>query len=235
MSLNCIIIDDEPSGRKIIEEYISETSFLKLCCKTESPLKAYDLIVEHAIDLIFLDIQMPKINGIDFLKSLSKPPLVIITTAYSEYALQGFELDVIDYLLKPISLERFLKATNKARDYFELQNTNEKPKNYFFIKSNNKFEKVLFHELLYVEAANNYIIIQTQEKRLITYLTFKGIEEILPSSLFIKVHKSYIVSLSKIDSLNNEEIRIGKHFIPISRSLKDEVMELVVNKNLVKR
>jgi DNA-binding LytR/AlgR family response regulator len=235
MKINCIIIDDEPSGRKVIEEYISETPFLELIGKAEDPLKAFSLIAKNQIDLIFLDIQMPKINGIDFLKSLKDPPMVIITTAFSEYALQGFELDVIDYLLKPISLDRFQRATNKARDFYTMQYKNDKPKDYFFVKSNNKFERIAFNELLFIEAANNYIILQTTEKRLITYLTFKGMEEILPEDEFIKVHKSFIVSLSKIENLDSEEIKIGKFIIPISRSFKDSVLEKVVSRNLIKR
>ena len=235
MELKCIIIDDEPSGRKVIEEYIAETSFLELVGKTEDPLKAFSLIAQNEVDLIFLDIQMPKINGIDFIRSLKDPPMVIFTTAFSEYALEGFELDVIDYLLKPISLERFLKAANKARDFYLTQNKSAPPKDYFFVKSNNKFEKITFSELLFIEGANNYVIIQTLEKRLITYLTFKGIEEILPESEFIKVHKSFIVSLSKIENLDAEEIKIGKHIVPISRSLKDLVIDKIVNRNLIKR
>jgi len=236
MKLKCIIIDDEPSGRKVIEEYISESTFLELIGKAENPIKAIGLIEKNQVDLIFLDIQMPKINGIDFLKTLRNPPMVILTTAFSEYALQGFELDVIDYLLKPISLERFLKATTKAKDFFELRNKNSTKSDYFFVKCSNKFEKIFYNELLYAEAANNYVILQTIEKRLLTYLTFKGIEDtLLPTEQFIKVHKSFIVSLSKIENLDGEEIKIDRHLIPISRSMKDLVMERIVNKKLVKR
>lgn len=235
MKLNCIIVDDEPSGRKIIEEYISETPFLELVGKAENPLKAFTLLENFPVDLIFLDVQMPKLNGIDFLKTLKNPPMVILTTAFSEYALQGFELDVIDYLLKPISIERFLKASNKAKEFFEMRNKDSKPKDYFFVKCNSKFEKILFDELLFVEAANNYVLIHTKDKRLITYLTFKGIEEILPADEFIKVHKSFIVALSKIENLDTEEIKVGSNIIPISRNLKDDVMERIVNRRLVKR
>jgi DNA-binding LytR/AlgR family response regulator len=235
MKLKCIIVDDEPAGRKVIEEYISETSFLELHGKAENPVKAIALIEKTAVDLIFLDIQMPKINGIDFLKTLRNPPMVILTTAFSEYALQGFELEVIDYLLKPVSLERFLKATNKAKEFFDLRNKQVTKMDYFFVKCNNKFEKILYNELLYAEAANNYVMLQTTDKRLITYLTFKGIEDTLPADQFIKVHKSFIVSLSKIENLDGEEIKIGKHLIPISRGMKDEVMEKIVNNRLVKR
>jgi DNA-binding LytR/AlgR family response regulator len=235
MKINCIIVDDEPGGRKVIEEYIQETHFLELVGKAEDPLKAMALMAGNDIGLIFLDIEMPRMNGIDFLRSLKNPPMVIMTTAFPEYALQGFELDVVDYLLKPVSAERFLKAAVKARDLYAMQYKGDKSQDYFFVKSNNKFERITFHELLFVEAANNYVILQTTEKRLITYLTFKGIEEILPAEEFIKVHKSFIVSLAKIDSLDAEEVRLGKHVVPISRSMKDIVMENVVKRKLVKR
>ncbi|HMG14283.1 MAG TPA: LytTR family DNA-binding domain-containing protein [Saprospiraceae bacterium] len=235
MKLKCLIIDDEPSGRKVIEEHIGETAFLELIGKAENPEKAFPIMEKNPIDLIFLDIQMPKINGIDFLKSLIMPPMVIITTAFPEFALEGFDLDVIDYLLKPISLERFLKASNKAKEFYAMKNKELKPVDYFFVKCNNKFEKVLYNELLYVEAANNYVLLHTKNNRLITYLTFKGIEESLPVDQFIKVHKSFIVSLSKIERLDSEEIKIESHTIPISRNLKDEVMEKIINKSLIKR
>jgi DNA-binding LytR/AlgR family response regulator len=235
MSLKCILIDDEPSGRKIIEEYVAETPFLQLIGQTENPIKALSLLENNEVDLIFLDIQMPKMNGIDFLKTLKNPPMVILTTAFSEYAIAGFELEVMDYLLKPISFERFLKACHKAQDYFILKNKATQATNYFFVKSNNKFEKIMLDELLFAEAANNYVVLQTKDKRYITYVTFKGIEETLPVEQFIKVHKSFIVSLSKIDNLDREEIKIGQYSIPISRNLKDKVMEKIVNKNLIKR
>ena len=235
MKLNSIIVDDEPSGRKIIEEYISETPFLELKGMAENPMKALALLEEFTVDLIYLDIQMPKINGIDFLKTLKKPPMVILTTAFPQYALQGFELDVIDYLLKPISMERFLKASNKAKNFFEIHHKETKPKDYFFIRCNNKFEKIVFDELLFIEAASNYVLLHTTDKKYITYLSLKGIQESLPESSFIRVHKSFIVSLSKIESLDTEEIKIGSHAIPISRNYKDQVLEMIVNGKLLKR
>lgn len=239
MKLKCLIIDDEPSGRKVIEEFINETDFLEFAGSAPNPVKAITLMNSISIDLLFLDVQMPKINGIDFLKSLRNPPMVILTTAFSEYALQGFELDVIDYLLKPVSLERFLKASNKAREFYELKHgvsssASEAPA-FFFVKCNTKYERIVFDDLLFIEAASNYVILQTRQKRYITYLTFKGIADHLPAGQFIKVHKSYIVALDKIESLDGEEISIGGQTIPISRGLKEEVMTRVVNRNLLKR
>jgi DNA-binding LytR/AlgR family response regulator len=239
MKLKCLIIDDEPSGRKVIEEFANETDFLEITGTASNPVKAAALMNSASPDLLFLDVQMPKINGIDFLKSLRNPPMVILTTAFPEYALHGFELDVIDYLLKPVSPERFFKATRKAREFYEVKHrsgpSSAAEPAFFFVKCNNKYERMVFDELLFIEAANNYVILQTKEKRHITYLTFKGITDHLPGERFIKVHKSYIVALDKIESLNGEEILIGNHKIPISRTLKDEVMEKVVNRNLWKR
>lgn len=239
MMLKCVIVEDEPSGRKILEEFIAETDFLQLVGQAANPLKALSLLSSDEIDLIFLDVQMPKMNGIDFLKSQKKPPMVILTTAFPEYAIQGFELDVIDYLLKPISFERFLKASAKALEFKEFyKKTIPAAKDgfpYFFIKCNHTYEKILLDELLYVEAANNHILLHTRSKRFIAYVTFKGIEEQLPSQQFTKVHKSFMVALNKIDSLDGEQIRIGEHHIPISRNMREEVMERIVNKKLIKR
>jgi len=238
MKLKCLVIDDEPSGRKIIEEFINETDYLDLAGSLANPVRASSILSSASIDLLFLDVQMPKINGIDFLRSLRNPPMTILTTAFPEYAIQGFELDVIDYLLKPVAMDRFLKATTKALEFYELKNNPHQantPASYFFVKCNTKFERILFDELLFVEAANNYVILQTKEKRFITYLTFKGIASHLPEDRFIRVHKSYIVCLDKIEALDGEELRVGSHTVPISRNMKHEVMERVVNRNLLKR
>ena len=239
MKLKCLIIDDEPLGRRVIEEFIHETDFLELAGTASNPVNAATVMNSVSPDLLFLDVQMPKINGIDFLKSLRNPPIVILTTAFPQYALNGFELDVIDYLLKPVSLERFFKAAKKAREFYELKHRSDSQAitepAFFFIKCNNKYERMVFDDLLFIEAASNYIILQTTQKRYITYLTFKSVSDHLPGDRFIKVHKSYMVALDKIESIDSEEIIIGNHTIPISRGLKDEVMEKVVNRNLWKR
>jgi DNA-binding LytR/AlgR family response regulator len=235
MKLNCIIVDDEPVARGGMTENIQEVEYLNLVGVAESAMKAMKLLEKEKVDLMFLDIKMPKMTGIDFLKTLKNLPMVIFTTANPDYALEGFALDVLDYLVKPISFERFVKACNKAKEFFELKNKDVSDKDYFFVRCNNKYEKILFDDLLFAEAANNYVLLQTKDKRFITYLTFKGVEEILSADQFIKVHKSFIVSFSKVETVDGEEIKIGKHSIPISRSLKDEVMERIVNKKLVKR
>jgi DNA-binding LytR/AlgR family response regulator len=185
---------------------------------------------------MLLDIRMPGISGIEFLKTLHHPPLVIVTTAYTEHALEGFELDVIDYLIKPVSFERFKKATQKALDYFSLRQTSQgDPADYFFIKSNHKFEKVNYAELLFVEAMQNYCIVHTAGRKLITYITLTGLMEKLPANRFIKVHKSFIISIEKVNAVDGNEIIIGHSRIPVSRTLKDEVMARILGNHLLGR
>jgi two-component system, LytTR family, response regulator len=240
--INCIIIDDEPLARKGLREYISDVDFLHLAGEYDNPLKATEIISKGEVQLLFLDIQMPKITGLDFMKTLQKPIPVIFTTAFPQFALDGFELNALDYLVKPISFDRFLKAALKAKEYYEVRQKNEadkipasEPGDYFFIKADNKLVKVSFSDILFIEALQNYVVVHTQEKKLITYLTFKSVEEYLPSSQFIKVHKSFIVSATKIDSIEGSDIRIGQHYIPISRNLKDEVMEKLLKGKFLKR
>lgn len=236
----CIIIDDEPLARKGLKEYINDVDFLQLEAEFDSPLKATKLLCEGNVQVIFLDIQMPKMSGLEFFKTLPHAPPVIITTAYPQYALDGFELNALDYLVKPISLERFLKAALKAKEYYEVRNKNisEAPpskEDFFFIKSDNKLVKIFFDDILFAEALQNYVSIHTKTKKFITYLTFKSIEEYLPAGQFIKTHKSFIVSASKIDNIAGNDIRIGEHHIPISRSSKDEVMEKLLKGRFLKR
>lgn len=238
MKLNCLIIDDEPIARKGMQEFISEVAFLQMAGQCENAMKAGLFLQSTSIDLIFLDVQMPKISGIEFLKSLEKPPMTILTTANPDYALEGFALDVVDYLVKPVAFERFLKAVTKAHDLFELRRRpagEGKQAGYFFVKSNGRYERVLYDELLYAEAYQNYCILHLPGRKLITYLTFSALEKQLSSSQFIKVHKSYIVSISKIEAIEGNAIRIADVSIPISRSLKEEVKQKIVGSKLLKR
>jgi DNA-binding LytR/AlgR family response regulator len=239
--IRSIIIDDEPLARKGLKEYINDVDFLQLEGESDNPLKATKLLSEGNIQLIFLDIQMPKITGLEFFKTLHNAPPVIFTTAYPQYALDGFELNALDYLVKPISFERFLKASMRAKEYYEVRNKNlEEQKtagkdDFFFVKADNKLVKIFLDDILYVEALQNYVSIHTKTKKFITYLTFKSIEEYLASDSFIKTHKSYIVSASKIDNIEGNDIRIGDHHIPISRTSKDEVMERLLKGRFLKR
>ncbi|MBC7828553.1 MAG: response regulator transcription factor [Chitinophagaceae bacterium] len=240
MKLTCIIIDDEPIARKGLKEYIGDVEFLHLAGEFDNPLRATDALMNGKIDLIFLDIQMPKITGLEFLKTLANPPMVIFTTAYPQYAVDGFELNAADYLLKPFSFERFWKAVMKARTLFESGKVSSLQPliveaEHFFIKTDNKLVKINYSDILYVEALQNYIAVHTINKKYITYLTFKAVEESLPPQIFLKVHKSYLVALSKIESIEGNEIIIGLHHIPISRNMKEEVMERILKGKYLRR
>lgn len=239
MKINCLIIDDEPLARKGLKEYVEEISFLSLAGEFENPLKAADEIRRQDIHLLFLDIQMPKLSGLDFLRSghLSMP--VIVTTAYPQYALDGFELNALDYLVKPISFDRFYKAVLRAKEYHEIREQNNTEHvssgDHFYIKADNKLVKILLKEVLFAEALQNYVVIQTIDKKYITYLTFKAVEEYLSGSGFLKTHKSFIIASDKISSIEGNNIRIGTHDIPISRNLKEEVMDKLLKGKFLKR
>lgn len=240
MNINCIIIDDEPLARKGLKEYIADVDFLQLTGEFDNPLKATELISRGEVQLLFLDIQMPKITGLDFFKTLQSPPPVIFTTAYPQYALDGFEVNALDYLVKPISFERFLKAALRAKEFYEVREKNVAElatagTDYLFIKADNKLVKLQYDDILFAEALQNYVVIHTKEKKYITYLTFKSVEDYLPSSLFLKTHKSFIISAAKIESIEGNDIRIGQHHIPISRNLKDEVMDKLLKGKFLKR
>jgi len=239
MNINCIIIDDEPLARKGLKEYIADVDFLNLVGEFDSPLKATALLSGGEVQLLFLDIQMPKITGLEFFKTLQHPPPVIFTTAYPQYALEGFEVNALDYLVKPISFDRFLKASLKAKEYYEVREKNTADAvataDHFYIKADNKLVKIAFDDILFAEALQNYVCIHTGDKKYMTYLTFKSVEEYLPADKFVRLHKSFIVAASKIDSIDGNDVRIGQHHIPISRNLKDEVMEKLLKGKFLKR
>jgi DNA-binding LytR/AlgR family response regulator len=236
--LRCVIIDDEPIARKGLKEYINDVDFLQLAGEFDNPMKAMDQLMQQPVDLIFLDIQMPKITGLEFLRSLSNPPAVIFTTAYPQYAIDGFELNAVDYLLKPFSFERFWKAVLKVKLLQESGRTvvqTGSAEDYFFIKSDSKLVKIHYNDILFVEALQNYVAIHTTDKKFITYLTFKSVEEHLPSDQFLKIHKSYIIALARVDSIEGNEVRIGSHSLPISRTSRDEIMEKLLQGRFLKR
>lgn len=241
MKLSCLIVDDEPMARKVLEEYIEDADFLSLSASAENPLKAGALLKSTKIDLMFLDINMPKMSGIEFLRSGAALPMTIMTTAYTEYAIEGFELDVVDYLVKPFSFERFLKAVTKAKEYAELKNkpaeiiSNNPADNYFFVKCDGKIEKILYDELLYVEAMLNYVILHTENKKMIVYLTIKGITEQLPADIFLKIHKSTIINTTKIKSIEGNTIDMGKAKVVISQNMHDSVLKEILKDKMLKR
>jgi DNA-binding LytR/AlgR family response regulator len=239
--IRCAIIDDEPLARECIAKYVKEVDFLHLAGMGNNPVDLTRILDEQPVDLVFLDIETPVINGIEFLKMTSNPPMVIITTAYPSYALEGFQLNALDYLVKPITFNRFFKAVNKSKDYHQLlinsaaSIVKAEPPDYFFLKCDYKYEKIYFDEILYIQAMQNYITLYTQKGKYMTLLYLKSIEEKLSSQTFIRVHKSYIVSIPKIESIENNEIIIGSFRIPISRNYQVEVIERVVNDRLWKK
>lgn len=238
MTLNCVIIDDEPIARQLLAEYIEETDFLKLAGSAENPLKITGIMNDQTVDLIFLDINMPKMNGMQFLRSSINLPMVILTTAYEQYAVEGFEMAVIDYLVKPFSLERFVKAARKALDYKALKDRKQParpPDEYIFVKSEGKLERVILDQLIYIESMANYVILHTTKGKLVVYLTIKGILESLPTEKFMQVHKSYIMNLNLINSISGSIIHAGVQQIPIGQNFYQDVMERILKGKFLKR
>ncbi len=241
--MNCVIIDDEPLAREGLTNYVREVDFLNLTGTCQHPLELMTLLDTQPVDLIFLDIQMPKMSGIDFLKIAQHPPMVIITTAYPSFALEGFQLNVLDYLLKPITFERFLKSANKAKDYHRLlanpttlgQQKPETVADYFFIKCGNKYEKIHFDAILFIEGMQNYVTIVTDSGKYMTLLSLKNLEESLASRPFIRVHKSYLVAMDRIDSIDGVAINIQSYCLPISRNYREQVLTKVLAKKLWKK
>jgi DNA-binding LytR/AlgR family response regulator len=232
--LKAIIVDDEPIARKIIKEFIYKAVFLELVGEFENALKADAFLESEAVDLIFLDIEMPKKNGIQYVREKKVKPLVIITTAFPEYALEGYELDIIDYLLKPISFDRFRKAVQKAKEYIELRDSKSEQQSYIFVRSEKRIEKIELADILYIESTGNYVNIYTEKRKIIAYLTLKGLESQLPSDEFIKIHQSFLVGFSKIDAIEGNQIQIKGRSLSISRNYKDAIMQ-IVEQRLLKR
>ena len=226
--ISCVITDDEPFARKGLQGYVEKINFLDLTGTCEDAIQLGSLLQQQPVDLLFLDIKMPHITGIEFLKAIHHPPKVIFTTAYEEYAIQGFELDILDYLLKPISYERFLKAAFKAKDYFTLKQQPEHAVPYLFVKSNGKLEKITFADILFIEGMENYVAIYLQDKKIITHTTIKSLLEKLPSRQFIQTHKSYLVRIDKVDTIDGNILHIKKYQVPVSKYLRKEVLETIV-------
>lgn len=230
-TINCIVVDDERIAREIIENYLQKIANYKLVASCKNAVEAFNQINTNQIDLIFLDINMPDISGLSFAKSINKDLKIIFTTAYREFAVDGFDLQAVDYLLKPISFERFLQAINKynksrvvIKQSFPNKTENEIA-NFIFVRSDRKMVKINFSEILYVESLSDYIQIHTKEKVFITRETISNMETKLPTSSFLRVHRSFIISIDQITSFTNEYIEINKKAIPISRSYRKEILQ----------
>ena len=230
--IKCLIVDDEPLAQQVIETYINKLSSLELIQKCNNAMEAFEALQQHEINLMFLDVQMPVITGIEFLRSLKNPPQIILTTAYPNFALDGFDLNVADYLLKPISFERFLKAIHKITEKTSSQNQPQANDNnslpeYMFVKEDGKLVKINFNDIDHIECMKDYAKIFTRQRMIVTHHTMKKFEEILPSKLFMRVHRSYIIYLPAIQSIFGNLIETQKGRIPIGANYQEELMKVV--------
>lgn len=239
MKLNCVIIEDEPLARNLITEYVKKVPSLNLLNAFSNPLEALEALRTLSVDILFLDVQMPEITGISLLKVLKKRPLVVLTTAYSEYALEGYELDVADYLLKPITFERFLKSVDKIMQRLEADpkpvitasETVASPA-FVFVKDGTKLVKVRLDEILYVEGLKDYVTIHTTSQKITTLQRMKALEEQLPADKFIRIHNSYIVALDAIDVIQKNEVLIGSVSLPIGDTYRKSFKEFIDKKHI---
>ena len=235
--ISCLILEDEPLAAEELEDYINKVLFLELKAKCADAIYALEILQKQTIDLIFLDIHLPKLKGLDFIKTLQHPPKVIITTAYQEYALQGYELNVVDYLLKPIEWSRFLMAVNKLQQAIEVTNYSHRTvpgpeeKTYLFFNVNKRMVKIFLDEILYIESLKEYIRITTPNKSILTKYQLNQIEELLTRHHFLRIHRSFIVAKNKIETFSATDVEIGSKHLPIGRNYKEQVMEVLEGSN----
>ena len=237
-TINCLIVDDEEPARNLVENYIQRLPHLKLAGKCSHPLEAMQVLQEVPVDLMFLDIQMPELTGVEFLKTLSQKPLVIFTTAYKEYAIEGYQLDVVDYLLKPFRFERFLQAVNKAGGLLKAKDSEtsppepppsegkpQHPKDYILVKSDFKVFRIFHRDILYVESMKEYVAYHTNAGRTLSLGSLKNLERELPADQFMRVHKSYIVNKGRVSTLEGNRLHVGEVKIPIGSSYREKVLQ----------
>lgn len=225
--LNCIIIEDEPLALERTQEFVNKVPFLDLNATFENALNGLAYLRSNAVDILFLDINMDELSGIELLESSNISCEVIFTTAYSEYALKGYELNVTDYLLKPFTFQRFLQSVTKAQQ--NIQSKNEKKLDFIFIKTENRLEKIMLGDIIYIEGMRDYRRIHTANKSIMTLQNFKELEQLIPQSFICRVHKSYMVSLHKIESIERNRIKISNTYIPISQTYKDAFFKMINN------
>jgi DNA-binding LytR/AlgR family response regulator len=234
-AINCLVVDDEELARALLENYISRIPHLELVGKCKDPIEAMAVLREHLVDVIFLDIQMPELTGVEFLKTLTKKPAVIFTTAYPQYAVESYSFDAVDYLLKPFSFERFFQSINKLTDLLRLQtaSANNQPQqlvvtenttpDHILVKSEHKIHRMRFDDILFIQSMREYVAYYTPTGRILSLNSLKSLEEELPKDRFIRIHKSYIVAIHKIDVLEGNIIHIGKEKLPIGANYRDSV------------
>jgi DNA-binding LytR/AlgR family response regulator len=233
--INCLIVDDEPLALDLLEDNIRQIPFLRLASRCKNAFEAMEILKKEKIDLIFLDIQMPGITGTQFIKSMSVKPMVIFITAYKKYALEGFDLDVLDYLVKPVSFERFLKSAQKALDYFSRNNQQSEQNNFIFVNADYTLLKIELDHITYIEGLKDYIKIYLADtpKPIITRLSIKSMQENLPYGKFVRTHKSFIVAIDKIISIRKNWIRIGTVDIPVSEHYRNDLHSIIDKKSLI--
>jgi len=229
--MKCIIVDDNKLSREMVKQLVEQVDFLELKGECETPVDAFNYLKKEEIDLVFLDVEMPGMTGIELIKNLEKRPIIILITAKKDYAVEAFELNVADYIIKPVTLSRFLVAVDRAKELFEGRDQkieiNEKEKDYIFVRSNSLLTKVKIEDIIYVQALGDYVNIFTNEKRLTVHITLKGMEEKLPQDKFYRLHRSYLTSLHHIDNIEEGTAYIGKHPLPIGEQYKKELLRKI--------
>lgn len=241
MEINTLIVDDEPLALDVLETYLQRMPELKLVKRCANAFEANEALSTHDVDLMFLDIQMPQLTGIDFIKTLKNPPLVIFTTAFPNYAIEGFELDAVDYLLKPISAERFMKAANKAIEQIKLRQSKQSGEQideseFIFVKADKKYVKVRYDDIIYIEGLKDYVIIKLITGRVITLQTMKSLEDKLPAKVFKRIHRSYIINVDKINAIVGNMVEVlengkAKH-LPVGKNYRDDLLDMVQRNKL---
>lgn len=233
--MKCLIVDDEPIAREGIINYIEKLDFLAIEGECSTAMEANEFLKKNTVDLLFMDIQMPHLSGLEYLETMDKFPLTILTTAYSEYALEGYRLQVVDYLLKPITFKRFFQAVSKAQETFLLQNKEDINNDDMYVRQGDSFVKIAWTDILYVESMQNYLKLHFKDKILTIHQTMISLEEILPKDNFFRIHKSYLINVSHIELVSGGRIFINDKELPISRQRRDELFNTIVYKNLISK
>jgi two-component system, LytTR family, response regulator len=227
--MKCIIVDDNKMSRELVKQLVDQVDFLELKNECETPVEAFNYLKKEDIDLVFLDVEMPGMTGIELIKNLEKRPIIILITAKKDYAVEAFEVNVADYIIKPVTLSRFMAAVDRAKELYEDQKkeANQKEKDFIFVRSNSLLTKVKINDIIYAQALGDYVNIFTNEKRLTVHITLKGLEEKLPQDKFYRLHRSYLTSLHHIDNIEEGTAYIGKHPLPIGEQYKKELLRKI--------